>query len=340
MKKILFASTALVATAGVAAAELTIGGSARFGLAYNEAQTDETRIEQRMRVNITGIAETDAGVKLEARFRLEANEDSHANDISGRGPGAAGFAVSYGGLRVDVGNVSDVFDSGDQVDFYGYGIGLTALIEHNSVWYDTAADIGGFGAGDADATTIKARYNVGDFSASLSYTETRAQAASTFSIVDTADIDGDGDTTDSVTVTNDDAVAANEEFQIGLGYTLANGMTIAAAYGDDDNAGDYYILNVAGSAGALGYSVILGDGDIFDAGGVSGDLAYGASINYEISSATAIQAVVSGGGLDSSETAYGLGFTHGLGGGVTLAGGIARDTSENTLADLGVKFSF
>ncbi|MCG7629794.1 porin [Epibacterium sp. MM17-32] len=324
MKKILFASTALVATAGVAAAELTIGGSARFGLAYNEAQTDETRIEQRMRVNITGIAETDAGVKLEARFRLEANEDSHANDISGRGPGAAGFAVSYGGLRVDVGNVSDVFDSGDQVDFYGYGIGLTALIEHNSVWYDTAADIGGFGAGDADATTIKARYNVGDFSASLSYTETRAQAA----VAATPGSAGSA------------AVAANEEFQIGLGYTLANGMTIAAAYGDDDNAGDYYILNVAGSAGALGYSVILGDGDIFDAGGVSGDLAYGASINYEISSATAIQAVVSGGGLDSSETAYGLGFTHGLGGGVTLAGGIARDTSENTLADLGVKFSF
>jgi len=61
---------------------------------------------------------------------------------------------------------------------------------------------------------------------------------------------------------------------------------------------------------------------------------------YEFSSATAIKAVVSGGGLDSSETAYGLGFTHGLGGGVTLAGGIARDTSENTLADLGVKFSF
>lgn len=59
MKKILFASTALVATAGVAAAEITIGGSARFGLAYNEAETNETRIEQRMRVNITGIAETD-----------------------------------------------------------------------------------------------------------------------------------------------------------------------------------------------------------------------------------------------------------------------------------------
>lgn len=173
MKKILFASTALVATAGVAAAEITIGGSARFGLAYNEAETNETRIEQRMRVNITGIAETDAGVKLEARFRLEANEDDHENSISGRGPGAAGFAVSYGGLRVDVGHVSNVLDSGDQVDYYGYGIGFTSFLEANSNFNGPAT---GFGAGSADATTIKVRYTVGDFSASLSYKETREQA--------------------------------------------------------------------------------------------------------------------------------------------------------------------
>ena len=161
MKKILFASTALVATAGVAAAELTIGGSARFGLAYNEAETNETRIEQRMRVNITGIAETDAGVKLEARFRLEANEDDHENSISGRGPGAAGFAVSFGGLRVDVGNVSNVLDSGDQVDYFGYGIGFSYFLETDSNFNGPAT---GFGAGSADATTIKVRYTVGDFS--------------------------------------------------------------------------------------------------------------------------------------------------------------------------------
>ena len=320
MKKILFASTALIATAGVAAAEVTIGGSARFGLAYNEGEANETRVEQRMRVNITGIAETDGGVKFESRFRLEANEDDHENSISGRGPGAAGFAVSYGGLRVDIGNVSDVFDSGDQVDFYGYGIGLTALIEHNSVWYDTAASIGGFGAGSADATTLKARYTMGDFSGSVSYTETRAQAAVP------AVLPGSAGTA---------AVAANEEIQIGLGYSF-NGINFGVAYGDDDTAGDYYIANVNGSAGALGYSVIIGDGDVFE----PGSIAYGASVNYAISSATSIQAAVSGGGLDTSETAYGIGFNHSLGGGVTMAGGVARATDEDTLADLGVKFSF
>ncbi|ABF62780.1 hypothetical protein TM1040_0047 [Ruegeria sp. TM1040] len=314
MKKILFASTALVATAGVAAAELTIGGSARFGLAYDESQTEETRIEQRMRVNITGIAETDAGVKLEARFRLEANEDSHANDISGRGPGAAGFAVSYGGLRVDVGNVSNVLDSGDQVDYYGYGVGFTSFLEHNANFNGPAT---GFGAGSQDATTIKARYNVGDFSASLSYKETRAQAA-------VANAPG---------VLGSTAVAADEEWQLGLGYTLANGMAIGAVYSDTDSSGDYWVIGLNGTAGAVGYSVIVGDGDN------QADASFGASINYEVSSATSIRAVVSDGGAANADTSYGLGFRHGLGGGVTLAGGVGSK-NDNTLADLGVSFSF
>ncbi|KUP95030.1 porin [Tritonibacter horizontis] len=318
MKKILFASTALIASAGVAAAELTIGGSARLGLAYDESQTDnETRVEQRMRVNITGIAETDAGVKLEVRFRLEANEDSHANDISGRGPGAAGFAASFGGLRVDVGNVSNVLDSGDQVDYFGYGVGFTAFLEHNNAFNGPAT---GFGAGDADATTIKARYTVGDFSASLSYKETRAQAA-----VVTTDSNGDTTTTTA-------AVAADDEMQLGLGYTFGSGMSVGAVYSDTDSSGDYWVINLAGSAGAFGYSVIVGDGDN------QTDTSIGASLNYEVSSATSIRAVVSDGG-NNADTSYGLGFRHGLGGGVTLAGGVGS-LNDVTKADLGVTFSF
>ncbi|NHM18760.1 porin [Tritonibacter mobilis] len=318
MKKILFASTALVATAGVAAAEITIGGSARFGLAYNEAETNETRIEQRMRVNITGIAETDAGVKLEARFRLEANEDDHENSISGRGPGAAGFAVSYGGLRVDVGNVSNVLDSGDQVDYFGYGIGFTSFLEANSNFNGPAT---GFGAGSAPATTIKVRYTVGDFSASLSYKETREQDLGLIE---------DGENIVGVSL----PVAADEEWQLGLGYTLANGMAIGAVYSDTDSAGDYWVLGLNGTAGAVGYTVMVGDGDNQD------DVSVSASINYEVSSATSIRALVADGGVTGADTAYGLGFRHGLGGGVTLAGGVGSDSSGNTLADLGVSFSF
>jgi outer membrane protein OmpU len=302
MKKILFATTALIATAGMAAAEINLGGSARFGLAYNEANAESTRVEQRMRINITGVATTDAGVKFEARFRLESNEDS-ANAIAGRGPGAAGFAVSYEGLRVDVGNVSDVFDSGDVIDYYGYGIGLTALVEHNTPFYGNGLPIGGFGAGSQDTTTVKARYTASGFTVAASFSETRAQAA----------------------------VAATDEFQIGAGYDF-NGTTVGAAYGDDDLVGEFWAATVSGSFGPVGYSVIVGDADVF------ADLAIGASMNYEISSATSIQALVADGANDADAT-YGVGFKHSLGGGVTLKGGVASDNG-NTLADLGVALSF
>lgn len=311
MKKILFASTALIATAGVASAEITFGGSARLGLAYDESQgTDETRVEQRMRFNITGIAETDAGVKLEARIRLEANEDDHQNSISGRGPGAAGFAVSYGGLRVDVGNVSNVLDSGDQVDFYGYGVGFTSFLEQSEA-FDTSLATG-FGADSKAFTTVKARYNVGDFSASLSYKETRAQAA-------VAATPGNAGSA---------AVTADDEIQLGLGYTFG-ATSVGVVYSDTDSNGDYWVANVAGSFGDLGYSLIVGDGDN------QTDVSVGGSVNYQISSATAIRAMFSDGG-NASDTAFGVGVRHDLGGGVTLAGGVGVDTADATKADLGV----
>ena len=52
MKKVLFATTALVATAGVAAADVTFSGYGRFGVIYadNEGGDDETSITSRLRL--------------------------------------------------------------------------------------------------------------------------------------------------------------------------------------------------------------------------------------------------------------------------------------------------
>ncbi|WP_420004304.1 porin [Arenibacterium sp. LLYu02] len=301
MKKILFASTALVLTAGVAAAEVTLGGYGRIGLVYNEGNANDTEVEQRMRLNITGIAETDSGVKLEARFRLQSDSASN-NSINGAGPGAAAFAVSYGGLRVDVGNVSNVFDSGDQIDLYGYGVGFTSFLEHNAAF---SAPATGFGATNVTATTIKANYTVGDFSASVSYKDDKTVAT------------------------------GDEEIQLGLGYSFG-AINVAAGYSTTDTvagSSDYWILGVSGTAGAVGYSLIVGDGDN------QTDVSVGGSINYELSSATSIRAMFSDGG-NATDTAFGIGFRHGLGGGVTLAGGVGQNTVGNTVADLGVVFNF
>jgi outer membrane protein OmpU len=302
MKKILFATTALVATASVAAAELAMSGSARFGVTYNEDRAEDTQLEQRMRLNFTGIAETDGGVKFEARIRLEANEDADSSGSAGKGPGGVGFAVSTGGLRVDVGSVSDVFDSGDHFSYYGSGVGFTSFIEQNSNASGFVAN-GFAGAGDEDANTIKALYNAGDFAVSASVTQES---------VPTAD-------------------SGDDNYQLGASYSFG-AHKVGIAYGSSD-ASDQWVLGAGGSFGDFGYNVIVGDNDSQD------DILVGASGTYAISAATTLVAVVSTGGASGSDESYGIGVNHSLGGGVTLGAGVGSKLG-NTAADFGAKFSF
>jgi len=320
MKKILFATTALIATSGMAAAEIKLGGSARFGLAYDEGNVEETRVEQRFRVNIDGITESDAGVKFEVRFRLESNEDENSA-IAGRGPGAARFSVSTGGFRLDVGNTSDVIDSGDVVDYFGYGVGLTSFIEQSS---NGDLDLVGFGAGDQDQTTVKARYTAGDFTVSASYSDRRAQAADTLT-------DSAGDI-----ITLEDAIEEQQQYQIGASYNFGN-YTVGAAFGNTDTPTgdeDFWAASFNGEIGAVAFSVLATDSDGQD------DVTFGASLNYALSSATDLRFAISDGGADANETSFGVGFRHSLGGGVSLRGGVGQDSDENTVADLGVALSF
>lgn len=310
MKKILIATTALVATSSIAAAELAMSGSARFGLTYEENRNDdgtpleETSLEQRIRINFTGIAETDSGVKFEARIRLESNEvleDGDDSGSAGRGPGGVGFAVSTGGLRVDVGSVSDVLDSGDHFSWAGTGIGFTGFLEQNANAQGFVAN-GFAGAGDEDANTVKALYTAGDFAVSASYTQESA--------------DGEND----------------DNYQIGASYNLG-AHKIGATYGSaDDN--DQWVLGAGGSFGDFGYNAIVGDSDGQD------DILFGASGTYAISAATTLIAVVSTGGDSDNDTSYGVGVSHSLGGGVTLGAGVGSNAAGNTAADLGVSFSF
>jgi len=92
MKKILFATTALIATASMAAAEVKISGYGRFGLDYNDGNdrivanqgpggsgllTSSTNITSRLRLQFDMSTETDGGVTLGARARV--NYDSRDN---------------------------------------------------------------------------------------------------------------------------------------------------------------------------------------------------------------------------------------------------------------------
>ena len=123
MKKVLFATTALVATAGVAAADVTFGGYGRFGIFYtdNDSTTgdSDTTITSRFRLQIDATAESDAGVTFGARVRIQQNEGQQ-----GMTNGARFFARS-GGLEVGVGNIFGALEF--MPGQYPIDIGLTGL---------------------------------------------------------------------------------------------------------------------------------------------------------------------------------------------------------------------
>lgn len=319
MKKILFASTALVATASVAAAELTWSGSGRFGIVYEEGAANETVLDHRFRLTVNGVTETDGGVKFEGRIRWQADDDAADNGANGTGgAGAAGFAVSTGGLRVDIGHVSDVFDSGDVISWGGNGVGYTGFLDQAANF--TGFRKSGFGNGErsnavaADAQTVKAKYTVGDFTGSVSY-----------------QLDDSG------------VLGSDDSWQIGVGYSFG-AHRIGAMYGDSGDAavasngsslaGSQWAVGADGSFGDFGYTVLVGDNDN------AADLMWGLSGSYAVSAAGTVTGFVSGGGAANADTSYGIGYSHSLGGGVSLAAGVGSNASGSTQADAGVTFNF
>ncbi|MFP4240274.1 MAG: porin, partial [Rhodosalinus sp.] len=126
MKKIFFATTALVATAGVAAADVTFGGYARWGMLYQEDATNETTIESRMRLIVTATAESDAGLSFGTQTRLNRDEDATNSFNQPR------FYVAYEGLEVSVGNTQGAFEF--MPSMYTDSVGLTGLGYENVVF--------------------------------------------------------------------------------------------------------------------------------------------------------------------------------------------------------------
>jgi outer membrane protein OmpU len=246
MKKVLFATTALIATAGMASADITWGGFGRFGVVHNEGNAgNETYLTQRMRLTVTGTSESDAGVKFEGRMRIESNEDAtDANaDASATGFGAAGFAVTSGGFRLDVGSVSNVIDSGDMVAHGGASVGMQGFIGNNTGF---GLPANGFGTGNDVDPIIKLRYSAGDLTASASYRD------------------------------------ADEQTQVGLGYNFGN-YSAGIVMGNDNAANtDFVAASLTGSVGAAAFAFLVADNDANASTSVGLTVAYDMSAATEL----------------------------------------------------------
>lgn len=300
MKKILFATTALVATAGVAAADVSFSGYGRFGALENYAGV--SGIYTRIRLQIDMSTEADNGLTFGARLRHQVTT-FNAPPAGGWGFNGARFYAKAGGLEVGVGNIIGAIEgmSGVYMSTQSGSVGLSGLgfvqMATNTVakgYFNWDA----YSSAGAGVNGVEVMYSAGDFSGHISY----------------SNIGGIADT------------------GINVAYSF-NDWTVALGYADSDlNTRDKTVITVGGKIGPANIGLAYADNDGVGKISLTGQV--------EVGAATRIDMFVADEDTAGVDTVYGLGVSHSLGGGASLEAGIASNEAGDTAADLGIKFNF
>jgi outer membrane protein OmpU len=312
MKKVLFATTALVLTAGMAMAEVTISGSGRVGLTFNDSRDDfdpaanNTLVEMRLRFNIDASKETDAGVTFGGRIRLQSDENAENATLS-----SAYVYAEASGFRVEVGNSNTAFDS--VALMYNSEIGFVGNSQGDPQGSYYSFDSTGKNGFD-DYIGIFASYSVGDLNARLSYvTEDQTVEGSDEEISVSFDYKVGQFTVALAAAQDAGGIDGNDRFFLGAEYALNDTTNVGLLYNDNGDAflgGDGNTITIYGNttlASGIGLQGYISKID--EDGGTEDDIAAGIGASYDL-------------------------------GGATLAGGVEKRFDGSTYADIGVNFSF
>ena len=118
MKNVLFATTALIATAGIASADVTVGGYGFMGVTY-DAATSTTAVSHATRLTFSGSVETDSGVSFTASSRITISDNNDNGQL-----GHNKITMSSGGLTLAVGATHGAMRNTARVaTFHGFNDG-------------------------------------------------------------------------------------------------------------------------------------------------------------------------------------------------------------------------
>ncbi|WP_425093089.1 porin [Tropicimonas sp. S265A] len=333
MKKLLIASTALVATSGFAYADVTLSGSAQFGVIYQEDRTvtdgngdavdDELFLDYELQFDLAGSTTTDSGLTFgaSADFENDSNATADSND-QGFDPE---IFVSGGFGTLTIGDVDVATDTafGGKTRDPGYdGIGIDNKID-SLIFADADA---GFDTGDEIDSNIMYELAVAGF---------------------------------ELTVTAD---SFEENYAVALGYDFGSfdvgiGYVEIEDYQDNVNSDGLSLIGGGESISLFFGGELAGfDFDIYYAEHENEptdlDLnGYGVSASYDLGGYTLSFAAnyteVEDTNIDGWD--YGIGVNYDLGGGASLDAGIGQvytidfannDTDDQLVASLGMSFKF
>jgi len=259
MKKILLATTLLASTAGFAAAEVAVTGTARMGVTTN-TDSGDAQFSSRFRVIFTASGETDGGLTFGASVR----NDQIGTGGTENGDSTVYISGAFGKLTMgDTGNASDSLLG--QVS----GVGYTSLGSMNEIGflakdvtgasyeYSAGALTFGLGLGQANATedfiSAAVKYSTDAYSVGLGYEDNNTQGSQ---VTVTGSAMFSGATIKAKIVDGD--MSADTQYALSADYTI-NGIGLTAYYADHKGAPDSNGVNRDASYG-LGASYDLGGG--------------------------------------------------------------------------------
>ena len=315
MKKILLATTMLVAGASIAAAQETgvsLSGDARMGIVHNG---EEANFSSRARVLFTMSGETDGGLTFGASFRAH-----EAGAAEGGTAGSVFISGAFGTLTMGapVGAAESAVGDLDGVGYVGVG-------DYTDTLFLTGDGVeAGF-----DETIALYSYSAGGFTGYLSTADGNNGTAAGF---------------DSYAI---GASYTMGDYAFGLGYEKG---VLDVALGTFDAT--HIVASATATFGAVKAKLIYGQADLEVAGvdaGEADQLGLGATYTMDALSVTGFYKGVdidSAAGVSLAEIdAYGQGVGYDLGGGAAIKGIVSNieDTLngfDDTVYDLGVTFTF
>lgn len=323
MKKILLATTMLVGGASIAAAEVSVSGTARMGIVSGfsdgvAANGDESDVvfNSRVRVIFSLSNETDSGLAFGASIRA----DNAAAGASGDA-GEVFVSGAFGKL-----SMGDVDGAAQMATGHVAGVGYVGIGDLNESTFLGAGD------GATDPTALY-EYSAGDFTVYVSVTNPQYDLGSATTRA-----------TDLVAM----AIGAKYTFgdyTVGLGYENLDGFRAAAVGAAvfplvDNTDLDHIVLKLSGNVAGFNVQGLIGQADGTLSGAVLNNAKqYAMSVGYTVDALSGTVFYTDDSALGGS-TAYGIGASYDLGG-AAISGGIVQnvDTNESGF-DLGITMSF
>lgn len=283
MKKVLLTSTALVLSAGIAAADVSVGGSGRMGI-IDAAGASDIAFTSRIRISFSASGETDGGLSFGGSIRADNAGGGNAGtagsvfvegafgklsmgDVSGAAEAAVGDVSGVG--LTGLGDINETIYLSNNTDLLGIDMRPGALYEYSTgdlTFYASA----GNPAAVVETMGVGVSYGMGNFSVALGY-ETADDGVTDVDHTVVGATATFGDATVKATY-GDSSDLDLEQLGVSLDYVMG-ATTLTAFYRDVEIFDEDADAVVDGDAFGIGAAYDLGGGASLVGGYVDSEFA-------------------------------------------------------------------